>query len=155
MSILEYCTSVWSPHLKHKIQSIDSVQKNYTKHVCTGICCNIHFSSYLDRLYKLNLKSLEYRRLEFDLISTYKICCQLKDINFHAFFTCAKSGYNLRRRTFLLRCKYKPKHALYCNFYTHRIISVWNLLPKLIVIASSLDIFKKQLKKFDLHMICN
>ena len=129
------------------------MQKYHTRHVC--IRCNIPFSSYLDRLYKLNLKSLEYRRFEFDLIFTYKIRYQLTDIDFHAFFTCAKSRYNLCRLTFILRCKYKPKHALYCNFCSHRIIVVWNLLPKSIVISSSLDIFKKQLKKFDLHKICS
>ena len=55
---LEYSTSVWSPHLKSNIQSIESVQKVFIRKAC--ICCNIPFSSCCDRLYKLNLKSLEY-----------------------------------------------------------------------------------------------
>ena len=41
---------------------------------------NIPFTSYSDRLIKLNHKSLEYRRLEFDLILVYKICYELVDI---------------------------------------------------------------------------
>ena len=72
---LEYNTLAWSPHLKRDavyLCSIKSVQKNFTRKIC--ICCNIPFSSDVDRLSKLNLKSLEYRRLEFDLILTYKIC---------------------------------------------------------------------------------
>ena len=55
-------TSVWSPHLKTSIKSIESVQKVFTGRAC--IRCNISFSSYCNRLYKLNLKSLEYRTIE-------------------------------------------------------------------------------------------
>ena len=55
---LENNTSVWSPHLKSNTKSIESVQKVFIGRV--GIRCNIPFSSYCDRLYKLNLKSLQY-----------------------------------------------------------------------------------------------
>ena len=35
--------------------------------------CNISYTSYLDRLTKLNIKSLEYRRIESDLIIFFQI----------------------------------------------------------------------------------
>ena len=81
---LEYNTSVRSPYLQKDIISIESVQKSFTRKVC--VCCNIPFSSYSDRLHKLNLRSLEYRRLEFDLILVYKICNDLIDIAFEDIF---------------------------------------------------------------------
>ena len=70
-----------------------------------------HFLPILgcDRLYKLNLKSLAYQRLEFvefDLILIYKICCCLIDIDFNDFFECDEANYNLRRHTLVLRCKH-------------------------------------------------
>ena len=70
------------------------------------------FFLYDDRLYKLNLKFLEYCRLDFDLILTYKICYQLSvvDIKFDEYFTHVESRYNLRKHSFVLRCKHKPKH---------------------------------------------
>ena len=60
-----------------------------TNFVCTKkICfqCNILNTSYSHRLHMLNIKSLEYRRLEFDLFITYKIIHGIVDINFSDFF---------------------------------------------------------------------
>jgi len=39
-------------------------------------------TAYFDRLDKLNMKSLEYRWLELDSISMYKICYDLSDKSF-------------------------------------------------------------------------
>ena len=68
---LEYNTPVWSPYLYKDIIAVESIQKNFTRRVCMR--CDIPFTSYSDQLIKLNLKSLEYHRLEFDLILVYKI----------------------------------------------------------------------------------
>ena len=68
---LEYNTVVWSPFLHKDINLVESVQKKFTRHICTR--CKICFNSYSDRLSKLNINSLEYRRLEFDLILMFKI----------------------------------------------------------------------------------
>ena len=68
-SKLEYNSSVWSPCLKKYIKLIESVQKRFTHNVF--IRCNLPFNSYEDHLTKLGIKSLVYRRLEFDLILMY------------------------------------------------------------------------------------
>ena len=80
-----------------------SAKKFHQKNLYT-VRCNIPFSSYVDRLSKLNLKPLEYHRLEFDLILTYKICYHLIDVKFDDFFQCAQTSYKLRRHSFILRC---------------------------------------------------
>ena len=53
---------------------------------------NIPFTSYSDRLIKLNLKSLEYRHLEFDLIMVYQICYELVDIPINNCFEFVDTG---------------------------------------------------------------
>ena len=63
---LEYNTVIWSPYLKKDFELIESVQKKFTGDICVRY--NISFNSYFDRLNKLNIKSSEYQRLEFDLI---------------------------------------------------------------------------------------
>ena len=98
-SKLEYNTSVWSPHSKRYMHAIESVQKNFTRKIC--IHCNVPFSSYVDRLCKLDLKYLEYCTLEFDLILTYKICYHLIDVKFDDFFQCAQTSYKLHRHSFV------------------------------------------------------
>ena len=81
---LEYNTSTWSPYLIKDIAKIESIQKQFTRYIC--IRCKVPFSLYHDRLNKLNIKSLEYRRVEFDMILTYKICYNLIDLKFDEFF---------------------------------------------------------------------
>jgi len=134
---LEYNTSVWFPYLKRDIRSVESVQKNFTQKVCAR--CNIPFDSYTDRLSKLNLKFLEYRRMEFDLILTYKICYRLIYINFDDVFSCTEPS--LRRNSFILRCKNKPNRNAYRYFFSNRVISVWNSLPESII-SSTVNGFK-------------
>ena len=74
--LLDYNTVIWSPYLKNDIAMIESVQKHYTKKICFR--CNVPNTSYSHHLHMLNIKSLEYRRLEFDLFLTYKIIHGIK-----------------------------------------------------------------------------
>ena len=46
-----------------------------------------------------------------------------------------------------------PKQNQFKNFFTNRILDVWNKLPQDIVSAPSLSSFKIRVKKFDLHSI--
>ena len=56
--ILEYNCVVWSPHLKQDIEKIERVQR----------LCGLSNISYSERLRRLQLCSLEQRRLHFDLL---------------------------------------------------------------------------------------
>ena len=91
---VEFNTCVWSPYLKKDIVLLESVQRNFTRYAFTR--CNIPFKSYNDRLCKLGIKSLEYRRLEFDLILMFKICHNLCDLQFSNYFEYRHCKYNLR-----------------------------------------------------------
>ena len=77
---VEFNTCIWNPYFKKDIVLFESVQRNFTRYAF--IRCNIPFNSYHDRLCKLGIKSLEYRRLEFDLILMFKICHNLCDLQF-------------------------------------------------------------------------
>ena len=81
---MEYNSPVWSPYLKKDIEKLESIQRSFTKAAC--LRCSIPFSSYKDRLYKLNLKSLEYRRVVTDLIFLFKIIRGETNLDFSNFF---------------------------------------------------------------------
>ena len=139
---LEYNTPIWSPYLHKEIISVESVRRNFTKSICNR--CNISYNFYSDRLNKLGIRSLEYRRVEFDLILTYKICYQLREIPFSHFFEYYNSGYDLRRHKLTLKSvKCMPKFKSYSNFYCNRIPAVWNSLPEDIVLSSKWHFFKE------------
>ena len=68
LPLLEYCTVVWSPSLKRDIHSIEKVQKKFTKRLsgCNSL-------TYTERRNKLNLTTLELKKLYYDLVICYKI----------------------------------------------------------------------------------
>ena len=116
---LEYNTILWSPYLKNNIVMIESVQKHYTKKICFQ--CNIPNTSYSHCLHMLNIKSLEYRRLEFDLFLTYKIIYGIVDINFSDFFSFGQYGYDLRRHSFAIQPLTKSSTDCLLNFFSDRV----------------------------------
>jgi len=80
--LLEYASSVWSPHSVVLIKNIESVQRRFTKRIphCDKLnCCS--------RLAKLGIDSLELHRLRFDLINTYKILFGLMDASPDSLFS--------------------------------------------------------------------
>ncbi|MFH4982593.1 hypothetical protein AB6A40_009302 [Gnathostoma spinigerum] len=84
--ILEYCRQVWSPYLKSDKELIEHVQKHFTRVVCKRLYPGPLHLNYSMRLAISELKSLEYRRVEFDLILCYKIVNGYSDIPFDTIF---------------------------------------------------------------------
>jgi hypothetical protein len=65
---LDYASSVWAPYKKKYIDKIESVQKRATKQIP-----GFNNLSYPERLKKLKLPTIAYRRISGDMIETYKI----------------------------------------------------------------------------------
>ncbi|KAK3101807.1 hypothetical protein FSP39_006504 [Pinctada imbricata] len=71
---LEYSNIVWSPYKKKDIDAIENVQRRATK-----MLPNMSELSYKDRLRKLKLPTLKFRRLRGDMIETFKITTGVYD----------------------------------------------------------------------------
>ena len=119
------------------------------------IRCKTSFNSYSDRLSKLNINSLEYCGLEFDLILMFKTCHNLCDLNIYEFFKLRKSRYNLHQHSLTVESLFHPKHEQYRYIFFNCIVNTWNNLPESIISAETLPIFKRRLHKFDLYNIAN
>ena len=140
--ILEYASVVWCPYLKKDKQRIETVQRHFTKNIE-----GMNTLEYEERLRKLNLPTLEFRRLRGDLIETYKITHNIYD----PLTTKTLFSYDVDERTRSHTLKfYKSRFnkTKFQNFFTNRVINIWNTLPKLIVTSESLNIFKNRM---DLH----
>ena len=68
LPILDYCSSVWSPHCAKDIVRLESVQRGFTKSLL-----GYKNLSYAERLTRAGLCSLELRRLRTDLCVRCKI----------------------------------------------------------------------------------
>ena len=146
-SKLEYNTVVWSPYLLKDINKIEKIQKRFTKLACCR--CLIRFSNYKDRLTKLNLKSLQHRRLIFDLILLYKIINNLSDLNFHDYFKFKNSNYILRSHNLQIEAIYSFKTKQLGSSYFNRVVNPWNSLPVDIVNSFTLTVFKFKINRHD------
>jgi len=81
--------------------------------------------SYCDRLTKLELNTLELRRLHNDLVMFYTILSGLIDVNFTDFFRFSPSGV-IRGHQFIM---YKARDEGAKNtFFTKRAVNVWNAI---------------------------
>ena len=142
--ILEYANAVWAPYLKKDIILLESIQRNFTKKIK-----GMREKSYEERLTKLKLPSLQYRRLRGDLIEVYKIIHEIYDpVTTKSLFTKVSSNSVTRKANSLNLTKKRTNKNAYKYFFTNRINNVWNSLPNDIVNAKSLNIFKN---KIDSH----
>lgn len=139
LPILNYCSPIWSPCLLKDVDLIESVQRKFTHKVkgCESM-------SYVERLKKLNLQTLELRRLHTDLIFCYKILPGLitgppENFGLHL------SQRQSRGHTFKLDISHTRVNVRK-NFFGCRICEPWNSLPENVVTAPSVISFKKKVK---------
>ena len=134
---LEYAMCAWRPHYVKDIKLLEGVQRRATK-----LISELSGLSYNERLKKVNLTTLETRRVRGDLIEVYKIFHGLTDLNSNDFFILSKN--ELRGHQFKL---FKPRVFSDIGKYSfvNRIVDKWNSLPVDVVSAGSLNIFKNKI----------
>ena len=137
---LEYCQSIWSPHLKKDIKMIESVQRRATR-----LVDGFQNLSYEQRLQELDLPTLAFRRRRGDMIELFK--------HHHTYDKQSLSSYFRQRsnpsrqhdfqleRNFALDGLRGVQH----NSFYFRTTKMWNELPRKVVEADNLNIFKNRL----------
>jgi len=121
--IVEYNSIVWSPYTVKDIQTIERVQRRFTKRLPGLSQC-----SYQERLCHLELHSLELRHLLIDLGWCYKIMFGHVHLESEEFFQ-----LNMRPSARGHKCKLCKKFcasSVRATFFSERIVNVWNLLPR-------------------------
>ena len=141
--LLEFSSVIWCPYFKNEINKIESVQRSFTKSIF-----NLRSSTYNERLVNLKLDSLQCRRLKTDLTLCYKILNGLVDVNSSSFFK--RSLYSSTRGNSLKLTKLAVVSERDKNFFTNRVINIWNSLPDVIVTSSYVSSFKRNIAQIDL-----
>jgi len=96
--------------------------------------------SYVDRLRKLDLWSLEERRNRSDLIEVYKMLHGLTSISHKQFFEIALGKRTRGHSITLIKHRFETK--IRQQFFSERVVNRWNSLDNDTVTASSLNSFK-------------
>ena len=140
--LLESSSVIWSPYTIADLNRIESVQRAFTKAIR-----HLRFSTYRERLVNLHVDSLQCRRIKTDLVFCYKLIHNLVDVDTKQFVTLSQNT-QLRGNKFKL---VKPQSVTVrdANFFSNRVVNIWNALPDSMVTAESVASFKRCLNSFD------
>ena len=140
-TIVEYANPFWCPYLKKDIELIENVQRRATKYLH-----GMQDLTYEQRLRKLNLTTLTYRRIRGAMIEVYKI--------FHIYERPISPNISLylgnihtRGHNFKLFYNRSEKTHPKLHSFNQRIVKPWNSLPTPVVNSPSLNSFKNSLDK--------
>ena len=136
--LLEYNTVVWSPFLIGDIKDIEKVQRRFTRRLSA-----MENYTYDERLQILGLETLEKRRIRFDLVETFKIVKGISILEFADFFE-FKNDLRTRGHTLQLRLRNVSRLDICKNFFSNRVVKIWNSLPVDAVNARSPELFKSK-----------
>ncbi|PKU46341.1 hypothetical protein llap_3365 [Limosa lapponica baueri] len=135
---LEYCVQLWSPQHRKDMELLEQVLWRATKMIK-----GLEHLSYEDRLRELGLFRLKKRRLWGDLIMAFQDLKGTYRRDGEGLFIreCSDktrgNGFKLEEGRFRLDRRKK--------FFTVRVVRHWNRLPREVVDAPSLEVFKARL----------
>ena len=136
---LEFSQVVWHPYLLKFVDKLESVQRRATKLIpgYAGL-------SYPERLAKLSMPTLSYRRIRGDLIEVFKIINNIYDPKITENLLLFSNEIRTRgnsQKLFLRNCN--TNHSK--NAFSVRVVKYWNMLPQKVIESTSVKCFESRL----------
>ena len=145
---LEYASCIWQPYLKYNTDAVERVQRRATK-----IVSSLKELSYTNRLKKLGLETLDYRRKRADLLETFRILNGTHEVDqschcsicpnkqmFSPSLSTSTRGHDKKLQ--IQQATGPRKH-----FFATRVAKSWNSLSQKAVSSPSVNSFKHHLSK--------
>ena len=143
-SHLDFCASVYAPINLQEVNRIEAVQRRATKQLpeMKGL-------DYPERLRKLKLPTLAYRRHRSDMIELYKATSGKYEKELCRFYKLRVAETERPGRRFHDKTLYQTpsRTNIRSHAFGNRNVKLWNSLPIETVNAPSTDAFKKRLDK--------
>ena len=150
--ILQYCSPVWSPHLKKDSAILEKVRRRTPRYAIRNIARDM---SYEERLKVLKWLTLHQRRLFSALTECFKTANSLNELHLFEYFTFAHDFRPLRTNH---RHKLKPLPAKLNSFkysFCANIVNEGNNLPKKVAEAETPNIFKNRVRRHFTNVLGN
>ncbi len=135
---LEYGVIIWSPYLKKDQDAVEAVQRRATR-----LVPGLQELPYEERLRRLQLPTLTYRRSRGDMIQVYKYLHGLYKVQSDIL---PRAHYQATSRGHALKLEKRPAHhRLRQSFFTQGVTDLWKSLPSIVISAASMNVFNKRL----------
>ena len=155
--IAEYSSPLWSPFYKSHVESVERIQRNFTRYAMYYPLLN-----YKECCEIINLLPLSFRREMTDIKLLHK---SMYNTNFSNNVSELVKTYipNPRLRSCRKGLLLQPQQLrteTYKIFYTNIIVTLWNRLPPTLRVDQSFSVFVNELevfylKKFKDTFMCN
>jgi hypothetical protein len=140
---LEFATPAWAPWNQGDIEVLERVQERAIKAVS-----GLRGRTYSERLQELGLPTLAQRRVEADMVLTYKILSDGMADYSEQWFTKMDTRRPTRQSSGLNNLiEGRASHSYRREFFSLRVPRVWNGLPDYVKEAASAAAFKARLRQ--------
>ena len=139
--LLEFSPSAWNPVLKKDIACVERVQRAFTRRLfkrCFDTC-----PPYYERIARLGLRTLEFRRDIYDMCMCFKIIRGCVELDVQDFFSFAQSS-QLRGHPLKVQIERATSQKQVSTF-KFRVQNKWNSLKPEIVTCPSLKAFRSKI----------
>jgi len=144
LSILDYCSPVWSPQSKQNIKKLESVQRSMSRFLL-----NNTEISYPQRCVDLRILPLSFRREMNDLILIFNCMYGSLNVDFTNFISVVSLHNHRSINGVILRSpSSQPRTETFMSSFFNRIIHLWNRLPSSIRNCTSSSVFKQKILHF-------
>ena len=131
---------MWAPHLKKYVSILENVQIRATK-----LVDGLGSLDYPERLRKLELPTLAYRRARGDMIQVYKHLHTYDHDVLPKHFQLQTRGSRRHDYQLVWNMPKDGTRGLQANSFYYRTTRIWNELPKEVVNATNINSFKNLL----------
>ena len=145
---LEFAIPAWSPWLVQDIEILERVQKR-----AVNFIVGLSGRTYEDKLRELKITSLAERRKKFDMVQTFKILNGHDRVDSSIWFITVGDNANRLTRNTAYRNNLvatRSRTDIRKNFFSNRVVNLWNSLPTDVKDARTVKLFKARLEKINL-----
>ena len=135
---LEYCNQAWHPHFQKHRSNLENAQRRATR-----LIPSLASLPYEQRLMKLDLPTLDFRRKRGRMIEVYKILNGVYDKRVTRGMLMENDRITRGNQRKLV--VQPSRTSTRGNFFTVRAANDWNSLPDDVTSAGTLDVFKAKL----------
>lgn len=136
---LEFANVAWSPRFKKDKKLIEGVLRRASK-----LVPELKELEYEQRLQRMGLPSMQYRRDRGDMIEVFKLTHDMYNVNMKQDLFDLDTSSVTRGHKYKLT-KHRWNSSLRQQFFTFRVVDKWNMLPASVVEAPTLQVFKNRL----------